>query len=85
MDPTQADLDTAPELILQKVRCKDKVTTKSPYNTRSCSCRKNGLSCVLAFGYWHGEQCQNCEVLPKESDTIEEIKRNIFKLFESFM
>ena len=61
------------------------MTTKNRCSTRSCSCRKNELSCVMACGNYHGEQCQNCEVPPKESDTIEDNKRNILKLLKSFM
>ena len=84
MNPVKTDLSPVPESILQSVRSQCKVTNKSPYSTRSCSCRKNGFICVLACGNYHGEQCQNCEVLPRENDTIEKDERNIFKLFESF-
>ena len=85
MDPIKTDLDSALESIFQRVRCKCKVIAKNPCSARSCSCRENRLSCVLACGSCHGKQCQNCAVPPKASNSIEEDERNIFELFESFM
>ena len=59
LTPIKTDLDPAPEWLLQVVRCKCKMSTKHPCGTLSCSCRKNGLTCVTACGSCHGEDCEN--------------------------
>eukprot|EP00795_Rhopilema_esculentum_P008019 gene8019-13929_t len=57
MTPIKTDLDPAPEWLLQVVRCRCKTNTKHPCGTLSCSCQKNGLTCVTACGSCHGEDC----------------------------
>eukprot|EP00795_Rhopilema_esculentum_P012559 gene12559-3254_t len=57
MTPIKTDLDPAPEWLLQVVRCKCKMNTRHPCGTLSCSCRKNGLTCVTACRSCHREDC----------------------------
>lgn len=84
MVPIKTDLEAAPDWLLQVIRCKCKSTTKHPCSTQTCSCRKNGLSCVAACGNCHGENCENKAVLVTDEDAYEDEERNIFDLFESF-
>ena len=69
--PITTELDAAPDRLLKLVRCKCKLTSKNPYGSNMCSCRKNGLKCVTACGDCQGENCKNSEEV-EENDCIDE-------------
>ncbi len=56
------DLEPAPEFIIKFIRCKCKLSARSPCSSNVCSCRKHGLKCVSACGDCHGQNCQNSEI-----------------------
>ena len=91
MEPIKADLEPAPEWLLNVIRCNCKQTTRKPCGSRLCSCRKNGLHCVPACGGCHGEGCKNAELLqedtiaPEHESDLTENERNIFDIFEDFL
>ena len=74
------DLDTAPEKLLQFIRCKCKLSSKNPCGTRLCSCFSSGLQCVPGCGDCRGEYCEN-SVKVKDVENEEEWYRNIFDIF----
>ena len=86
MVPIKTDIDPAPEWLLNFVRCKCKNTSKNPCSTRTCSCRKNGLSCVQTCSGCHGESCNNQaefrEHDDSDSDDDCDFDRNIFDIFD---
>ena len=57
--PVMTDSEAGPSEILNLIRCKCKMTSRSPCGTSLCSCRKNGLKCVSACGGCHGVSCHN--------------------------
>ena len=61
LKPVATEDPVAPEELLKYVRCKCKMSSAKPCNTNSCSCKKNGLSCVQACGDCRGEGCHNSE------------------------
>ena len=81
--PIFSDQPPAPDDLLKFVRCKCKLTSKNPCST-NCSCKKNGLYCVLACGDCRGDGCQNED--PNKNDMVnicDDIDdRNIFDLFK---
>lgn len=66
MAPIMTDLDAAPDSVLKFIRCKCK--SKNPCGTNLCSCRKNGINCVMACGGCRGQSCNNCEEVTLEDD-----------------
>ncbi len=80
--PIMTDLAAAPECLLKFVRCKCKLTSKSPCGTNLCSCRKNGLKCVTACGDCRGESCKNSEeiILGLEEENMGADEENAFPL-----
>jgi hypothetical protein len=85
--PIKTDLEVTPEFLLNCIRCNCKTTSKNTCGTLLCSCRKNGLSCVVTCGDCRGESCNNMsEADPVLEDDIfedgEEFNRNIFDIFE---
>ena len=56
--PLKSADNCAPEDILQFIRCK----CKTKCTSKACSCRKNGLKCVLTCTNCRGE-CENNEVI----------------------
>ena len=69
--------------ILKVIRCKCKTGSDAAY-AKKCSCRKNGLFCVMACGQCQGEECSN----KSKSSIIDDIDgyndRNVFDAFASF-
>lgn len=59
LSPILTDDIVAPEKLLKYIRCKCKLSSKKPCGGNTCSCRKNGLSCVAACGDCRGENCLN--------------------------
>ena len=57
--PVPTDKDVAPPSILKVIRCNCKITSKNQCGTNDCSCKKNGLKCMSAYGGCHGEDCNN--------------------------
>ena len=84
-EPIMTDMKVAPDNILKFIRCKCKTSTKSPCGTNTCTCKKNGLKCVAACGYCHGDQCNNVEdvIAEKDSSDEENSDANIFDLLEN--
>ena len=67
--PVMTDLNPAPEELLKFVRCKCKVTSKSPCTTKLRSCLKHGFTCVTACSGCHGTECRNVnEATPDEEE-----------------
>ena len=70
------------EGILKVIRCKCKSGTDTACQKR-CSCRKNGLFCVMACGQYQEEECSN----ESNSLIIDDINgcndRNVFDAFAS--
>jgi len=87
MEPVKTDLNPAQEWLLQVVRCNCKLSTRRPYGSRSCSCRKKGLNCVPACGGCHGERCENSAepMHETQNENSDENERNIFDMLESFL
>lgn len=87
--PVYSKEPVAPEELLKFVRCKCKLETKKPCSS-NCSCRKNGLHCVVACGNCRGEGCTN--EAPKlenddekdNDDMTEAYERNIFDVINDF-
>ena len=81
----KTDIDPAPEWLLNYVRCQCKQTSKNPCGTQTCSCRKNGLSCVQVCSGCHGESCNNQSESQGNSDSDSDedcdFDRNIFDIF----
>ena len=50
--PIKTTYPAAPDNLLQFIRCKCKSSSKNPCKSNLCSCRKNGLKCVVS--------CLNC-------------------------
>ena len=49
---------------------------------KNCSCRKNGLPCVIACRNAHGENCTNVSKVEIMDDSEDEsFERNAFELF----
>ena len=69
--------------ILKVIRCKCKTGTDAACRKR-CSCRKNGLFCVMACGQYQEEECSN----ESNSSIIDDMNgynnRNVFDAFASF-
>ena len=55
--PIKTEMDCAPSEVLNFIRCKCKTSCTS----KLCSCKKHGLSCVLACSHCRGE-CENGQV-----------------------
>lgn len=84
-EPIKTDLEPAPENILKFIRCNCKVSTKNPCGTKVCSCKKNGLKCVVACGNCHGQQCNNSESIIYDDDNESDYDdANIFDILEDF-
>ena len=62
MSPVMTDREVAPNSILKVVRCNCKAASNQ-CGTSRCSCRKNGLNCMLTCGECQGEDCEKREVL----------------------
>ena len=76
--PVMTDFDPSPEELLKFVRCKCKVTSKSPCCTKLCSCLKHGLTCVTACSGCRGTECSNVsEATPDEEEWEEDA--NLFE------
>ena len=72
------DLDSVPEELLKFVRCKCKVTSKSPCSAKLCSCQKHSFTCVAACSGCQGTECSNVsEATPDEEEWEED--GNLFK------
>lgn len=82
--PIKTDIDPAPEWLLNYVRCKCKATSRNPCSTQMCSCRKNGLKCVMACNGCHGEDCDNKsgDMENNETESDDDFERNIFDIFD---
>ncbi len=80
--PIMTDLAAAPESLLKFVRCKCKLTSRSPCGTNLCSCRKNGLKCVTACGDCRGESCKNSEeiILGLDEENVGGDEEDAFQL-----
>ena len=61
MVPIMTDLDAAPTDVLKFIRCKCKASGRNHCTNNLCSCRKNGLKCVMACGGCRGQSCDNGE------------------------
>lgn len=74
----------APDDILHVVRCNCRTETKNPCGGNTCSCRKNGLTCVSACGSCHGRGCRNEAAVDFEEDTgtSEELIDNNDNIFD---
>ena len=68
--------------LLKFVSCKCKFSSKIPCS-RNCSCKKNGLYYVTAWGHCHSDGCQNENPTKNFADDIceENDKINIFDIF----
>ena len=69
--PVKTDLQPAPPNLLKYIHCKCKISSKNTCGTQACSCRKNGLSCILACGDCRGKVCQN-RLVVADVDVIDE-------------
>ena len=68
---TKTDIAAAPENLRKFVRCKCKLSSRNPCGTNICSCRKNGLKCVIAYGDYREENCKNAEdIIASEEEII---------------
>ena len=84
IEPIKTDLEPAPAWLLQVIRCNCKVDSRHPCGTRTCSCRKNGLTCVAACGGCHGVDCENSRGIENEVEEDEnDDERNIFEFLQS--
>ena len=68
LTPILTDLEAAPDNLLMFVRCKCKMSSRSPCSSNICSCRKNGLMCVTACAGCRGQGCCNSEPALVEDD-----------------
>ena len=81
--PIYSKEPVAPADLLKFVRYNCKLTSKNPCLT-NCSCKKDGLHCVVACGNCRGDGCQN--EAPKfginetQNDEVD-YDRNIFDIF----
>ena len=76
--PVMTDLDPSPEELLKFVRCKRKVTSKSPCSTKLFSCLKQRLTCTTAGSGCRGTECSNVsKVIPDEEEWKEDA--NLFE------
>ena len=61
------------------IRCKCKLSSKSPCYTNRCTCRSNGINCIAACGECHGDGCHNARVtdiyLTDDSDS--DVDKNV--------
>ena len=57
--PIMTDLEPAPPVILNIIRCKCKSLSQNQCGSDRCTCRKHGLKCVTACKECHGDSCQN--------------------------
>ena len=60
--PIATDTPVAPDNILNVVRCKCHISSRSPCSTMLCSCRKHGLECVTACKNCRSTDCENVKV-----------------------
>jgi len=58
------DHPIAPEDLLKVICC----NCKSNCTSHQCTCHKHGLSCVLACGHCHGQDCSNSDVVSNCND-----------------
>ena len=87
--PTPTTLEVASSMLLNMIRCNCKLITKNPCSCFSCSCKKNGLSCVASCGNCHGYGCCNVDKTKLLNDSDSELSsedeeafgRNLFDLF----
>ena len=71
----------APDNIIRVVRCNCKETKKRCCTSAECSCKSNGLKCLSACGYCHGDGCDNSSLGSngEESDD-DDVHDNIFEI-----
>ena len=79
--PVMTDTEPAPDELLNVIRCGCRATSTNPYSGKKCSCRSNGLKCVVACRGCRGTECQNgeaAELVADEHNDIEDEFDNIF-------
>ena len=81
--PVQKDVDVAPEFLLKVIRCQSKVTAKDPCASNRCSCKKSGITCIIACTNCRGTECCNSNTAADgtSSSTEDVDDGNIFDLF----
>ena len=81
--PVQTEVDVAPVSFLKFIRCQCKVTAKDPCASNRCSCRKSGISCVIASSNCRDMECCNSNTAADNtSSSIEDVDDGkIFALF----
>ena len=62
------DVDAAHSKVLNFIRCKCKETTKKQCGTKPCSCKKNGLKCVMACQGYRGQICSNIDHVVNDNE-----------------
>ena len=81
--PVQTDVDVTREFLLKVICCQCKVTAKDPCASNRCSCRKSGISCVIACTNCRDTECCNSNTAADDtSSSTEDVDDgNIFYLF----
>ena len=82
--PIMSDKEPAPFDLLKFIQCNCKLTTNNPCSSNVCTCRKHGISCMIACGNCKGQNCTNVKVIKPELQSIDsddEDVRNIFDIF----
>ena len=86
LKPIKTDLQPAPEIILNFIRCKCSSSTTNICGTNKCTCQKNGLAYSAACAGCHGAECSNTKEMDvdKEDENLindDNFDRNIFDIF----
>lgn len=72
--PVMTDKEPAPPELLNVIRCNCRITTNNPCGGKKCSCRSNGLHCVIACGDCRGTECQNSSIVTDILESDDEIE-----------
>ena len=67
--------------IIGVARCNCKETEKGYCTSAKCSCRGNGLKCVSACGYCHGDGCDNSSLcINNDESDNDDVHDTIFEI-----
>ena len=71
LKPIKTDLEAAPGIVLNVIRCNCKLTSRNTCSTMLCSCKKHGLPCVTACGDCQGKNCHNISLAYATKEDME--------------
>jgi hypothetical protein len=68
--PVSLTEQPGPAHLMQVIRCN--CSSAGNCSSKLCTCRKNGLKCIVTCGHCRGEDCSNAHVGNKLTDNIED-------------